>query len=771
MKGHQDRAARPTYTSLVETRIASARLLKAMSVLLVPMTPLAQALAQGLCAKPEAPWQCQKQDGRWLCEGDASAPSADALALDKSDVSTQIRAKSIESTDGKAYALQGEVVISQAGQSLRAPEVRFDREQQTAEAVGGTRLEDQGIIAYADRLKSDLATQSAELWDVRYALKSGQGNGKADRIEHLGKRSKLRKVTFTSCPGDEPAWKVRASRITLNQETEIGEAKDFKLYLGKVPVIYLPYASFPLTDKRKSGLLAPLISGSGDGVDISFPYYFNLAPNYDATLIPRFIQQRGLSLGSEFRHLGLQSDTNLQASYMPHDQKRDDERYSFNLAHSYRFTPNWRLGANLNTVSDDYYFEDLGDSLTISSTSVIGSDLGIYGRGAHWDAGLMTDRYEIIDPANPDSIDPYRRAPRLFYNTAFQRGGLRVGVQSELAQFRRDLDPEGSRIDITPFARYEWSTAYAFLRPELRWRHTRYRLEDSPTTAAFDRDATRTQPIGSIDMGLYFDRDQAFGHDNYRQTLEPRLYYLYSPFRDQSDFPIFDTTELDFSFPQLFRTNRFSGPDRQADANQAALALTTRVIDTNKGVEKIRLSVGQIRYFDDSLVTLPGVAPFTSGSGVWVAEAAAEVGKNWNVSLAHQYDPEISRTRLSAFRVQRHFGDSGLVNFGYRYRSNRIEQIDISGLAPINERWSLIGRWNYSLPESRTLEALGGFQYESCCWRLRLLGRHYVRAGTLDGRNTLFVEIELKGLGVLGRKTDRVLERAIVGFSRLNFDQ
>jgi LPS-assembly protein len=750
------------------------------------------ASAADLCPKSPQPWQCVQVAGAWQCEGNPQTPPPDvslldAKALDEAvpkaadsdaassaslDAETKLRAKSVDSADGNAFTLSGGVELTHGKQRLTGPQVQFDRAKQTASASGGPRLEDAGLVAFADHLTSDFKSKQTKLHNVRYALKSGQGNGVAERIIQQNQQLELKGVTFTSCPennpGQTPAWQVRARRMSIDQQTQVGIARDFKLYLGKVPVIYLPYASFPTTNARKSGFLMPVFLGGGDGLDLSFPYYLNLAPNYDATLTSRIIQQRGFSLGTEFRHLGLHSNTRLEASYLPHDRIRDDNRYSFNLNHGYAFNDTWRFGTSLNTVSDDYYFEDLGDSLTVSSTSILSSDVGVYGRGRGWEAGAMADRYEIIDPANPTSIDPYRRAPRLFFNSLTQRGNFAFGVLSELAQFKRDAAIEGSRLDVTPFLRYEIATPAAFIRPQLQWRHTRYRLDGFGSSAPLNRNARRTLPIASVDMGLYFDRDNAFGKSNLRQTLEPRLYYLYSPFRDQAAFPVFDATELDFSFPQLFRSNRFSGADRQADANQIALALSSRTIDTDVGIEKLRLSVGQIRYFQDALVTLPGVAPFTSSAGVWVAEAQAAIGQNWQVSLAHQYDPELSRQRLSAVRLQRTIGEEGIVNVGYRYRANRIEQTDISALVPLNARWSAIGRWNYSLPERRTLEGLAGFQYESCCWRLRVLGRHYVRAGTLDGRNSLFFELQLNGLGVLGRKTDSVLSRAIVGFSQLS---
>lgn len=740
------------------------------------LSPLQLALAQALCPAPQQPWACERQgegeQARWACEGRWQTPEeVRAERPDPETSPTELRADSITSADGNIYQLNGDVELKRSVQRLNAPGIEINRSAQTAKTTGVTRMETQQLLVFATGVETDMASDTSTLTEVRYALKDGRGNGTARKAIQQGDLSRLTGVSFTSCPGDVPAWQVRANEIELDHEKGIGHAKNFSVMVGRFPVFYLPAASFPLTDERKSGLLAPTISvRNKDGLDLLVPYYFNLAPNYDATVSTRILQKRGVMLGGEFRYLGEQSSGTFNGTFLPGDRLRDlagsDNRYSANINYANQFSTVWRFGTSLNHFSDDFYFEDLGDSLTTSATSIVGSDLGFYGRSTNdyfglWNAGIMTDRFELIDPSNPDSVDPYRRAPRLFFNSENFNGGLSYGLKSELVNFRRDEGIEGTRFDVQPFVRYEWRTPSAYLRPEVSFRHTRYDLDGQ------NDQLTRSLPIAAVDMGLFFDRPQALFFPDLRQTLEPRLYYLRAPFREQSLFPNFDTTELDFSFPQLFRTNRFSGADRQADANQLAAAVTTRWIDDVAGVEKLRLSLGQIRYFDDSQVSLLGGRPLTSSAGVWVAEAQAQIGQRWRVAFANQYDPEISRTRLSALRIQRTIGDQGLVNLGYRYRAGRLEQTDISGLAPINERWSLIGRWNYSLPEKRTLEGLAGFEYRSCCWRLRILGRHHLRAGTLEGRNSIFFELELNGLGVLGRKTDRLLDNAIVGFADL----
>jgi LPS-assembly protein len=748
--------------------------------------PDAKALdKRALCTPLPTPWACVREGAgaaeRWVCSG--SWRQDTAIDIPSADAPTDVSAAQVDSTDGLQFSLTGGVSLVRGNQRLDAPGIELDKAAQTARTVGPARLETRQIIAYANSIEADLANDKSTLGDVRYALKDGRGNGRAKRAVQSKELSTMTGVSFTSCPGDIPAWQVQAHKITLDQANGVGHATDFKVVVGKIPVFYFPRASFPLTDARKSGLLAPTISGGNDGFDFTLPYYLNLAPNYDATLATRVIQRRGVMLGQEFRYLGAASTANVNTAFMPHDRLRNlagsDNRYSVNINLASQLSPTWRFGSTLNQVSDDYYFEDLGDSLTSNATSIIGSEVGFYGRNVNsylglWNAGVSADYFDIIDPANPESANPYRRAPRLYFNSAQVLGPLNYGIKSELVQFRRanasdgTAFSEGQRFDATPFISAQMRTSYGYIRPELSFRHTRYSLDATPL--ARSSSPRRSVPIAAIDAGLYFDRPSALFFPSLRQTLEPRLYYLRTPFRDQSGLPAFDTTELDFSFSQLFRTNRFSGADRQSDANQVAAAITTRWIDDSAGTEKIRLSVGQIRYFDDSFVTLPGGTPFTSSAGVWVAEAQAQLGERWRVSIAKQYDPVLGRTRLAAARLQRQIGDAGLINFGYRYRFNRLEQADISGLVPINDRWSLIGRWNYSLPEDRTLEGLAGFEYQSCCWRLRLIGRHYLRAGTLEGKNTLFFELELNGLGVLGRKTDRLLDNAIVGFSELTPD-
>jgi len=272
--------------------------------------------------------------------------------------------------------------------------------------------------------------------------------------------------------------------------------------------------------------------------------------------------------------------------------------------------------------------------------------------------------------------------------------------------------------------------------------------------------------VMSLDAGAFLEREFQWNDRGLLQTLEPRLYYLRVPYRDQDDLPLFDTQPLTFSWPGLFRDNRFAGADRQGDADQVTLALTSRLLDAADGRELVSGSIGRIHYFDPPRVTVPG-APLLSDEGsAWVAEASIALGRRWSLGLAQQWEPDTDRTTLSAVRSQWRFGDGGLVNASYRYRADLLEQTDLSFVLPINQNWRLMGRWNYSLRDDETLEALAGFEWKSCCVAVRLLGRQYIREFGGERNTGIYLELELNGLGGLGRDTARLLDDAILDYSR-----
>lgn len=764
------------------------RLRRSRLALLV-LTPLAQAVSASICGpETDAGFRCEWNAEQWLCQGRFVPNFLEPPAADP-EAPVSGSAPTVRSLDADRVLLEGGVAISRGQQSLAAQQVEYNRATQQVEARGQVRLEDGRTVIYAQEAQADLGTRAGAIGPLHYGLKDGRGNGRAEGARLADNTTTLDRVSFTSCPAENPSWQLKAQRITLDHDAEVGRAEQVRVQIGQVPVLYLPYLSFPLTDERKSGVLSPTVGLGEDGLDLTIPYYLNLAPDYDATLYPRWITQRGLMLGAEFRYLATGGGGEVAATWLPDDREADRSRDSFRYQHYSTLAGHYALQANLNYVSDDRYFEDLGDSLSVAATSVLPRTLSLTRRAPEWTAGISVEDYEIVDPTAPNAPDPYRRLPRLFFDGQRQWGGLDFRLDSELVYFDRErfcasgsgatcvrVDPiEGTRFDATPSIGYPIERAGWFLRPEVGLRHTEYRLEQLPAVVtgapvAFavprDKNVSRTTPIYSLDAGLVFEREGAFGNPHWRQTLEPRLYYLNVPYRNQDQLPLFDTAELDFSFPQLFRTNRFAGADRQGDANQLTLALSTSIWDVGAARERLRIGVGAIRYFETPRVRADDfVQPGEKiEQSVWVGEADLELNDDWSVALGGQYDPELDRTRLAAVRVQRRFGTRGVFNVGYRYRPDRLEQVDFSTFAPINQQWRLIARWNFSLRDDRTLEALAGFEYEACCYTVRLVARHYLRAATLEPKDGLYFEIELGGLGSVGRKTSELLSRAILGF-------
>ena len=388
---------------------------------------------------------------------------------------------------------------------------------------------------------------------------------------------------------------------------------------------------------------------------------------------------------------------------------------------------------------------------------------------------MAVQEWTIADPYIPDSAEPFRRLPRALFSWELPfAGGLATGLRSEGVVFEHDQRPGATRVDLYPYLAWRYERAAGFLRSELGVRHTQYQLDSDYRASYPDASPSRTTPILSVDGGLVFERPvRGFGTP-LLQTLEPRFYYLNVPYRDQTGLPVFDSQELGFSWGQLFRSNRFAGADRQSDAHQATVAVTTRLFEEDSGRERLSASLGQIRYFQDQRVQMPGVAAVDRAGSAYVADAELMLDDRWSVGVSQQWDPHRDLSDLSTVRAQYRWNSAGVLNFAYRFRRDAhtgstdrvsLEQFDVSALVPLNERWRLVGRWNYSLLDDSTLEAFAGVEWENCCLATRILARRYVRNVESERNTSLYIELELKGLSTLGRKSGELLERAILGYT------
>ena len=747
-------------------------------------------LPLSLCIAAALPVYAQEADDMWqLCPlEDAVPPFLDAPPPvgepgDRENLPTDIAGDVLDG-DPDSTVFQGNVELTRGDQFLGTDQLVYDSQAGTYTAEGSVRYQDSGMRILAERAHGDQAADRHTIEDLRYQLISRRGNGGAEKIEMEGEHGLLLGSTYSTCPPSERAWELQADRIDIDTEEGMAVARSASIRIGKVPVMYVPWLMFPIDDRRRTGLLWPSMRLSGrNGFDYEQPVYLNLAPNYDATLSPRIMTERGVSLGAEFRWLYEGGRGTLEGAWMPTDRlpENEPERYAgsttpptedrgtfkFNATHA--LGGNWRATANLGWVSDPHYLEDFSNSQYGMSAWNIRSSVGIYGRGLHWDAGLMADHNQLADYTLTERNLRYDRLPRAFINWEEPVGRwFQAGISAEAVKFQHDVRDEGSRLDVKPFLALPLEGPSWYLTPKLAWRYTAWELDDELAAANGGEDSpSRSLPITSLDAGLFFDRQIEIAGESFLNTLEPRIYYLHVPYRDQSGLPRFDTNPMTFSWGQLFRDNRYTGPDRQIDANQLTTALTTRLISEEDGRERLAASIGQIHYFDDSRVTLNrNQPPLEAGRSSWVADVGVAPTDRWTINASYQWDPKERREDLISLRTRYLLGDRGVVNLGYRYRRDLAEQVDFSFLYPVNREWSLVGRYYYSLDERKVIESIAGVQWESCCMAARLVARRYIRHRSGDLDDSLRFEIELKGLGSAGQKSGELLRRAILGYER-----
>lgn len=713
---------------------------------------------------------------------------------------------------------EGNVALRRGDQFVGTDKLSFDTESGNYIADGNVRYQDASIRMVAKRAEGNQESDTHKITDIQYQLVSRRGNGDAESVDLQGAVGQMHRSTYTTCDPSQPVWKLSAPQIEVDNDEGFGTARNAVLRIGKVPVLWAPYFKFPIDDRRKTGLLFPQLGMSGrNGFDYTQPIYLNLAPNYDDTLMPRYMSRRGLMLDNEFRYLYNGGRGELLTAYIPNDKLRDRDRGRVMFSGYHNVDSHWQARANLAWVSDERYVEDFANRLVGVTASNLQSTVGLYGTGQNWTAGIMADRWQLTDYTLNESALAYNRQPRLYFNWDKPvLSWLETGVYAEAVRFTHEdinfkYGPEagpdleytrtgqtqrmygGARLDVKPYVSLPFSGAAWYVTPTLAYRYTAYDLDrqlaDSirrnvlvsqgvdPATATPEQlrgntSPSRSLPIGSIDAGLFFDRETTIGGRSFLHTLEPRLFYLRTPYRNQDELPIFDTRDFTFSWGQLFRDSRYTGADRQNDANQLTMALGTRFIDQTTGRERFSAAIGQIQYFDESRVTaVPGGPPVEKGKSAWIADANYMVNDRWTLSATYQWDPKYKREDLASFRARYLMPNDGVVNLTYRHRINPdgtdlLKQADLSFLYPLNPRWSLVGRYYYSLEDKKPLEIIGGVQWDSCCLAVRAVARRYVRNREGELNNSIQLEFVLKGLSSLGQDTDRTLRRAILGYNR-----
>ncbi|HET7921843.1 MAG TPA: LPS assembly protein LptD [Gammaproteobacteria bacterium] len=691
---------------------------------------------------------------------------------------------SAEKVDGQVHGvsiLTGQPKAVQGSRQLTAERMRYNATTGEIHARDQVQFASPDMTLHGNNADYDLDTASGNFENADFFLPRRHGRGDAQKIEMLdSNRSFLTDMHYTTCPVGHQDWMLDAGDMLLDQATNTGIGHNVVIDFFGVPIFWTPYINFPLNDERKSGFLAPSISYSNrTGVDLATPYYFNLAPNYDATFTPRVITRRGFDLGGEFRYLlegGSQGQVDFD--YLPHDKLADRERglLSFSDNTPLGIGTGWAFNSAYNWLSDSLYYQDLGNSLVSISRTYMERHAAVkYGSD---DGNLnflaQMETFQIVDPAISPLRYPYKQLPELSldWQSDAASQGPQFELQTGLVRFQQDLRIGALRTDIEPSISDNFGSAGYYLTPTAAYRFTHYTLDEN-TLPGQETGISRSLPIFSLDSGLSLER----GLDNgsYIQTLEPRLYYLYVPYRDQSAIPRFDTLQPQFSFLQLFTDNRFFGADRQGDANQLSYALTSRLLDGDSGFQVLEGSLGEIRYFKDRRVNLQycplptscssPTPPDTALFSDLVANVTLNLNERWSTSYDQQWDHVTRQTDLASVGIQYHPDYNQVVNAAYRYnRKLDLKQTDISFVWPLSNNWSTVGRWNYDVVNRMTLESFVGLQYDSCCWALQIVHRRFItQTGTANSQ--YFVELQLKGLATLGHRLEDFLQNGILGYS------
>jgi len=680
-----------------------------------------------------------------------------------------LRADEIAGSVGERITATGNVEIRQVGLAIRADRIVYEAETEIVTATGNVRLDRDGDTASGPKLVYDLGDEKGEMDEIvldvaKRADRKHAAHGKAARgLFEENQITRLFDAVYTTCPVPREDWYLRVRELELDNKENEGNAYDATVLFLGVPILYSPYLNFPLNNKRKSGFLAPAFGTSGQsGFEFALPYYWNIAEDYDATITPRLFSKRGVQLGAEFRYLKPTYMGELGGEYMPHDRIADRDRYFLYARHNQTLFPGVTLAVNAQVVSDNNYFRDL--STRVANTSIVNlpRDVILGYNDANWAASLRTLSYQVLqDPGNPIT-PPYTLAPQLLVNGFKQNAyGFDVTFTGEVSRFRQPTLINGDRLIVYPTVSLPLAAPWGFLTPKAGFNYNYYNL---PGNTAGPVNPSLSLPIASVDSGLYFDRPFTFGGKSFVQTIEPRLYYVYIPYQNQSELPNFTTAQSEFNFRQIFSENVFVGGDRVNNANALTAAVTTRFFEDATGLERLRAAVGQRRNFTEELVTLSGPPPANGQQrSDLLAQVASQVTSSIWVESNAQYSTNLDQWQRFDFGARYAPEPGRIFNASYRYTRNSVDQVDLSTQWPIGGGWTGVARWNYSITPKALLEGLVGFEYNSGCWQLRAVAHRFITSSQ-QVSTSFQIQLELSGLSRIGINPLETLRQNIAGY-------
>jgi LPS-assembly protein len=753
---------------------------------------------------PYDPWQ--------NCNAERGTKQDFLPQSDKRDVAPMdIKSNYAEVYDSEIRTFTGDVQMSRADQQSTAKAANYDSVSDVLDLNGNVFYHDEGVAMHSESAMLNLASDQAKLRDVQFISPTTPLRGKAQAYYRESKTlSNYKDVAYTSCRPGNQDWVIHASDLEMDKVSGKGTAKHTWLEFKGLPVFYSPMLSFPIDNRRQSGFLAPSFGSTKySGFRVAAPYYWNIAPNYDATFTPRELSKRGPLFSTLFRHMNEQSQSKVGVEFMPYDSELKTTRYLGSIQNSTTITPNINSNLDLNYVSDQTYFAELGNALSFANINYLKSSADVSYHNQDVDFTTAMVNYQSINTTISDAALPYRTLPRVNLNLNHEFKSvvpLVTNMENEYVYFQQSNLVNGQRMHTRPSISTPLTNASSFFTPKLSLDYTQYALNNITSTNLIASGITssnasnsisRTLPVFSADSGLFFERDVNIANGAFTHTLEPRLFYLYIPTTNQSNIPVFDSAQYDFQYGAMFRENSFSGTDRIQNANQVTTALTSRLIDSS-GLERLNLNVGEIFYFQDRQVALPSegvpnqVAYFNqqSYSNV-VTDLTSQLSKQISFVSGMQWNPV--RNDFERLKAGLHYRTETNTLFNARYYNRKnplipyvspdivttdIQETDLSARFPIYDNWSLMGRWQYSLLLKKSQDTFFGIEKENCCWRFRVALRRYINnispntstpntvIATTPGtpQNGIFFEFELKGITSIGDAMDEFLGRELYGY-------
>ncbi len=728
----------------------------------------------------------------------AALPGVAVAQTSEQDQPVTISAERMTGRPDREIHFDTNVEIVQGTTVIESDRATYNILKDEVDASGHIRMQRMGDRYTGEAARLGIDSGEGFITEPTYHLQQSNGQGTAERIDFQSEdEAVVSQGTYSTCEMPNPDWYLKSSRLDLDKARDTGFARNTVVYFKGVPILGTPAMSFPLSDARKSGVLPPTIGSTNrGGLEVTVPYYFNIAPNRDLTLYPKLISRRGLQLGAEARYLGHTYSGETKFEYLPNDRETKTDRYAVSSIHTQTFAPAWTLNWNLNNASDDRYPDDFASTITTSNQRLLTRDLGLTYSGSFWNASLRASSYQVLqDPLVPITR-PYDRLPQLLVHAEkFDVNGWDWSADVDATRFWRprkqpgtpEFVPEtaltpagGNRLVVNPKLSYPIIRPGYFITPKVSLHATSYTLDN--TAVGAPENLNRVVPTASLDSGLVFERDASFFGSAVTQTLEPRLLYVYAPYRNQDRFPLFDTGLTDFNYGQLFSESRFSGHDRVGDANQLTAALVTRYIESS-GAERARLAIGQRYYFNDQKVSVSGVLNSQTRSDLLFA-ANARISKEVGVEANMQYSQSLRTMVRDNYGVRWQPGPMRVLNLQYRRDvsnlSSPLEQIDVSAQWPLSQRWYGVGRINYSLKNdlpgtvstSSSLdngdiaEALLGVEYKADCWIFRLVAQRTPTSSNV-ATTGFFIQLELNGLSRIGSNPLEALRQNIPGYQQI----